>query len=437
MKPSKIFCMFAIALLTALTAACSGGDQYDDTGFVACSQADQNQRVFQHMQSWYFWTDSLPNSIDPEAFVSVEDLISDIAHPLDRYTFVIPAAQADNLFQNGQFIGIGITMRWVGNQLFVAEVWPTSPAATQGMERGDEILTINGTPVANIDNLSAAFGADGVGVQVMLRYNDVSAATIFTPTLSKALVTMDTVRFVDVFDVGGRTVGYMNFKVFVTPSFQHLDTAFNALNAAGVQDLVLDLRYNGGGFISVAEQLASQVGGNVTVGQLLIALVFNANHQGSNSSSNFSNPSNALDLNRLLVITTGSTASASEMVINSLDPFIDVVTVGSTSYGKPVGSNAWNFCGQTLFPITFETQSAAGTADFFSGFAPDCPALDDLSNALADPAEASLAEALYYIDNGSCSVVSERTRRAQLDRAGAYTRENLRDPEEVRRGGVH
>jgi C-terminal processing protease CtpA/Prc len=437
MDISKIFTMVAVAVLAAMTASCGGSDSNDDSGFTTCSQADQNQRVFNHMRSWYYWNASLPNSIDPEAYTSVEDMIDDIAHPLDRYTFVIPEAQADSLFQNGQFIGVGITMRWVGNRLFVAEVWPGSPAGLEGMERGDEVLEIGGTPVASIDSLSDAFGDDEVGVQVTLRYNDVSAATILTPTLSKAVVTMDTVRFVDVFNVGGRIVGYLNFKTFVATSVQHLNDAFDTLQAAGVQDLVLDLRYNGGGFIYVAEQLASQIGGTTTVGQALISLVYNSNHQGSNYSSTFSNPGNALDLTRLVVITTDSTASASEMIINSLDPFIDVVTIGSTTYGKPVGSNAWDFCGQTLFPITFVTENAAGTADFFDGFPADCPAIDDLGHALSDPDEASLAEALFYIENGNCSVVAERSRMTLLERRGVDSRENRPDPAEVRTGGVH
>ena len=427
-------------VLTTLTASCGGGVS-NDSGFATCSQADQNQRVFAHMQSWYYWLNALPASIDPTAFASVEDLLDAITNqPLDRYTFVIPKAQANNLFERGQFIGVGITLRWVGDRLFIAEVWADSPAATAGLVRGDEILEINGTTVASIvaigGSVSEAFGDDDVGVQVVLRYLDASAVEV-TLTLTKALVTMDTVRFVDVFDVNGRTVGYLNFKVFVTPSVGHLNDAFDTLLAADLDDLVLDLRYNGGGLISVAQQLASQVGGTVTAGQLFISLVYNGNHQGSNQSLNFSNRSNSLDLHRLVVITTNGTASASEMVINSLEPFIDVVTIGSTSFGKPVGSNAWNFCGQTLFPITFITQSAGGTADFFSGFPADCAAIDDLTRPLADPAEASLAEALYYVGNNSCSVTSERSRMALLERQGSSTREARPDPEEMYRGGLH
>jgi carboxyl-terminal processing protease len=439
MNIRQSFIVIATVVLSALTASCGGGSS-SDTGFATCSIADQNQRVFEHMQSWYFWTGSLPDSIDPAAFSSVEDMIDSIRHPLDRYTFVIPKAQANDLFQRGQFIGIGVTTTWVGDRLFVAEVWASSPAAAAGLLRGDEILEINGITVASIvatgGSVGDAFGDDEVGVQATLRYLDGSAVEQ-TDTLSKAVVTMDTVRFVDVFNINGRTIGYINFKVFVTPSVQHLNDAFDTLLAADVDDLVLDLRYNGGGLISVAQQLASQIGGTTTNGQLLIALIYNGNHQGSNFSANFTNPQNALDLNRLVVITTGGTASASEMVINSLDPFINVVTIGSTSFGKPVGSNAWDFCGQTLFPITFITQSAGGTADFFNGFPADCAAEDDLTRALSDPAEASLAEALYYIDNNSCSATSERSRMSLLEQQGDGSRQTRPDPGEVYRGSVH
>jgi len=433
--------IFATAILTAMTAGCGGGDGSSASGFATCSQADQNQRVFEHMQSWYVWTAFLPSSIDPEAYASVEDLLDAITYqPIDRYTFVIPKTTANNLFQRGQFIGIGITTVWVGDRLYAGEVWPGSPADDAGLVRGDELLEINGTTVASIaasgGSVSDAFGADAVGTSVTLRYVDAGAVE-HTPTMQKALVTMDTVRFVDTFDVGGSTVGYLNFKAFVAPSVDDLDDAFDLLRVSGVDELVLDLRYNGGGYIYVAQQLASQIGGTITNGQLMVGLDFNAQHQNQNQSLYFNNPSNALDLNRVIVITTGATASASEMVINSLAPFIDVVTVGSTSYGKPVGSNSWDFCGQSLFPITFVTSSAAGPADFYDGFPADCAAVDDLTHALADPAEASLAEALYYVANDSCSVTSERSRRSELARLGAAGRDTRRSPEDMYRGDMH
>jgi hypothetical protein len=218
-------------------------------------------------------------------------------------------------------------------------------------------------------------------------------------------------------DVDGRKVGYLFFRNFVEPSMAALTDAFTALKAAGATDLVLDLRYNGGGRVDVAVHLASLIGGARTNGQVMLNYVHNDKIGPIlNKSTRFDNPEQALNLQRLVVITTRGSASASELVINSLRPYIPVTIIGDTTYGKPVGQYGLRFCDKYLYPVAFSIKNANNEGDFFDGLAADCTAADDYTHQLGDSSEASLAEALTFIRTGACSARSaeERARAARI-----------------------
>jgi hypothetical protein len=190
----------------------------------------------------------------------------------------------------------------------------------------------------------------------------------------------------------------------VTPSTAALNEAFEALKSAGVTELVLDLRYNGGGLVDVAVHLASLIGGARTDGQVMLNYVHNDRLAAQyNKTTRFTNPPQALNLQRLVVITTRSSASASELVINSLRPFMPVTVIGDTTYGKPVGQYGLRFCEKILYPVAFSIKNANLEGDFFDGIAADCTAADDYTRQLGDSNEASLAEALTFIRTGACS----------------------------------
>ena len=135
-----------------------------------------------------------------------------------------------------------------------------------------------------------------------------------------------------------------------------------------------------------------------------------------NEITRFDVREHALPLDRVVVITTGASASASELVINALRPFIPVVTVGGATYGKPVGQYGFTMCDKVVYPVAFSLRNALGQGDFFGGIAADCPALDDPAHQLGDPEEASLAEALTVVRTGACSPVPEETAAGTLER---------------------
>ena len=197
-----------------------------------------------------------------------------------------------------------------------------------------------------------------------------------------------------------------------------MNDAFAALKAAGATELVLDLRYNGGGLVDVAVHLASLIGGTRTNGQVMLNYVHNDKIGPIlNKTTRFANPEQALDLQRLVVITTRASASASELVINSLRPYMPVTIVGDTTYGKPVGQYGLRFCDKVLYPVAFSIRNANYEGDYFDGIPPIAPLADDYHAQLGDPPKASLAEALTFIRTGACSAAAAaaqtRARRPQ------------------------
>jgi hypothetical protein len=217
---------------------------------------------------------------------------------------------------------------------------------------------------------------------------------------------------VSVHQAGGKTTAYIVLKNFVEPSYAALDAAFAQARDAGATELVLDVRYNGGGLIAVAQHLGGLIGGDRTSGEVFAQYVHNDKRASQNNAIRFPRPASAFPLDRLIVITTKSSASASELIINALKPFIPVVVIGDNSYGKPVGQYGFRICEKMLWPVAFSVQNARGQGDYFDGFVPDCRAADDIAYPLGDAREASLATALSYVATGACPAVSSGVRAA-------------------------
>ena len=162
--------------------------------------------------------------------------------------------------------------------------------------------------------------------------------------------------------------------------------------------------------------MASLVGGSRTAGQVFAEYFHNDKNAFRNEVVRFETQPGALTLNRLVVITTQGSASASELVINSLRPFIPVVIVGDRTYGKPVGQYAIPFCDKILAPVSFQLRNANGEGDFFDGLPADCAAPDDLDHPIGDAMEGSLREALTVISTGACSAPAAATARGPPQR---------------------
>jgi C-terminal processing protease CtpA/Prc len=358
------------------------------------------------MQDIYYWYQQLPDP-DPATFSSPEAYLEAVRYrPLDSsFSYINTQEASDAFFSESQFIGVGVSFRQISStEVRIGQVFPGGPAADAGLARGDYLVAVGGQAVEELlrtTGVSAAFGPDEEGFAVTVAWRT-PAGEQREETLAKRRVTIPTVSAVATFNVRGSRVGYIFFRNFVTPSRAALNDAFAQLRADGVNDLVLDLRYNGGGLVEIAQHLGGLIGGSGTAGRIFIEFQHNDKNTSFNSQLLFEDKPNALDLPRLVVITTTSSASASEGVINSLRPFMNVTVVGERTFGKPVGQYGFDFCEKVLFPVSFVTANAAGVADYFDGIPADCAAADDLDHAIADPDEASLAEALFFLRNGRC-----------------------------------
>jgi C-terminal peptidase prc len=400
-------------------AAC-GGDSptapSSSSSADTCSVVGQNTFVRDTLQDIYFWYRELPN-LDPSASASPEAYLEAVRYrPLDTsFSFITSKASDTAFYSESQFIGLGFGSVQTGaTELRVGQVFPGSPASEAGLRRGDTLLAINGRSVPDLirsGEINSIFGPAEVGVTVELAWRRLAGGER-QATLAKRVVTIPTVSNTRVLAQGGRRVGYLHFRNFVQPSTAALNEAFSELRDAGANELVLDLRYNGGGLVSVAQHLGGLVGGVRTSGEVFVEYFHNDKNASRNSVVRFQDPPAALDLARLVVITTRASASASEAVVNGLRPFIKVTVVGDTTYGKPVGQYGFDFCEKVLYPVAFQVRNARGEGDYFEGIPADCAAEDDLDHALGDASEASLAEALGYLRRGRCSPGAAAVARA-------------------------
>jgi C-terminal processing protease CtpA/Prc len=275
----------------------------------------------------------------------------------------------------------------------------------QGITRGYKITKINEKTVSSIiadNSLSAAFGEDKEGVQTSIEVEDLTGK-IRTITLAKVAVNMNTVLHRDVREVNGRKVGYLVFNSFIEKSKEELNEAFTYFQTMGVRELILDLRYNGGGSLDIARHLAGLIASSRAAGRDFVTLTYNTAKQSQNKPYLLETVPLHIPLERLFVITSTSSASASEAIINGLKPYMPVITIGNRTHGKPVGMNVWRVNGYAVVPITFKVANANGEAEYFEGIAADGLVKDDLTALFGDPSEDCLAQALYYIGHGTFS----------------------------------
>jgi C-terminal peptidase prc len=377
-----------------------------------CSTLTQNLYVRDVLDEYYYWYRELPrlnasNYASPEAYLEAARF-----RPLDTsFSYITSRAANAAFYGDSQFVGLGISTQASDTEVRVLQVFPDSPASEAGLGRGDRIFEIDGRRVADLvasGQIGNAFGPAEEGVSVAIVFQP-RAGGERRATLTKRVVTIPTVSLTRTFQVDGRTVGYLFFRNFVEPSYDALSSAFAALREAGATDLVIDMRYNGGGLVDVAVHLGSLVGGAVTNGRVFATFQHNDKNDALNETLRFESQPEALTLPRLYVITTRASASASELLINSLRPHIPVTVIGDATYGKPVGQYGFNFCDKVLAPVAFALVNADGQGDYFSGIQPDCQAADDISNDLGTAEEASLREALTVIRTGACSAPRSTT----------------------------
>ena len=421
----------AVALLTAGIVACGGGGSGGPiANGGACSVANQKQFVLDATREWYLFLDLLPPTVNLGDYATAQELLDALtatarAQGKDRFFSFLTTPAADNsFFQEGQFIGFGFRISIQGDRLFVADVFEASPAEAGGLTRGVEITAVDSgsgfvaiaTILANDPNLEQAFGPANQGVQRALRFLRLDGQQVEV-TLTKELVTIlpvPTTNGTAILALPSNPsvpVGYIHLRTFISTAETPLRDAYEQFRAQGIDYIIVDFRSNGGGLVSVAEFIGDLNGRNRAAADVFSNMRFNAAKSSNDSVRRFIAQPQSIAPVRIAFITNGGTASASELVINAMKPWVEIAIVGEDTFGKPVGQAAFDMsgCDLRLRLIAFKVTNADDEGDYFDGLASTlafaCRATDDLARTPGDPAEDSTAEALNWLGTGACGQV--------------------------------
>lgn len=364
--------------------------------------------------------------------------------PKDQFHFTYPTPDWVALSTSGNSVGFGFQVallaRTPPRKAVVAYSEPSSPASSNQLTRGAQILTVNGVDVASGDPavLNEGLFSPLAGKKYTFQVLDLGSTRTRTFDMTATTVTSTPVQNVRTLAAPYANVGYLQFNDHIATSEVQLIAAVNQLkaanNGAGVADLVLDLRYNGGGLLSIASELAYMIAGDAaTRGKVFEKLSFNdknpfnATDADTNTpfysvSQGFSTTRNVplpqLNLPRVFVLTGGGTCSASEAIMNGLTGIgVEVIQIGNATCGKPYGFFPQDNCSVTYFTVQFKGVNQAGFGDYADGFVPSssanqanllagCVVADDFTKPLGDPSEARLAAALQYRSTRTCGLVA-------------------------------
>ncbi len=416
----KTMLYLLVLIQSVLLLSCGGGDSTDaqrvcqvleQTG---CTIASQNQCTHEIMQEYYLWYQQVEPVIDYTAFHSPAETLDFLRYQNpgpDRFSYMTSEDYYVSRMNNGEYVGFGFSpITDNDGRVWVRFVYQDSSAGHGGMQRGDEILSINGqtlTSITSNPNWTDILGPDQQGYQIDVVLKKANGSNV-PLQLTKTVVNINTVLHSSIIDSGVIKTGYLVFQGFLDTSNAELAQVFAQFKTAGVNRVILDLRYNGGGRVSVANTLSSYLYKVDDSSQVFNRLTFNDKHQDENVSYHLSPLADALSIDQLVVITSGETCSASEMLINGLSPYLPVKTVGSTTCGKPVGMNPFFFCSNAMLPITFQAKNSDAQGDYFNGIAADCAASDDINISFGDVSDPMLAQARYLAEQGSCMPVAAR-----------------------------
>jgi len=437
--------------------------------------------IFLYAKELYYWNTSLPtyDAFKPRSYGSNETELfaitqfstnPDTGKPYEyvsststtpKYSFFdygttgkTASLKAD---VNGTETDYGFSVLYnTTTDLRVKYVYANAPASQQGLTRGCKITAVNGRTSLAATTSNVSFLNDalfGTNASVSLTFVDLSGVTK-TATITRATYTVNPILYTNIYTIGTKKVGYIVFNSFTNNASAAISTAFANFATQGVTEAIVDLRYNGGGYVSTATQIINIISPMAQTGNTMFSTYYNSYLQNltaaqrkasilahqpllddagklqafttgvngkyatyadldysATSSDNVEKfaKSGGLNLNRVYFIVTGSTASASELTVNSLKPVMDVKLIGTTTYGKPVGFFPIRIDKVDMYIPEFETKNQAGTGGYYSGLTVDKEANEDLTKNWGDESETLLAYALLYAKTGSFVTTAAKT----------------------------
>jgi carboxyl-terminal processing protease len=358
-------------------------------------------------------------------FASPESLFDFLISPVDRFSLLVDDyialenALAGTTLNHGMEYGLVLYPDGSGNVFGYARyILPNTDAAAEGLQRGDIFTTVNGQQLTET-NFNDLLSQEEYTIGLATFDGENLTPTGESVELTKTEYTENPVYIAETLTIDGVKIGYLMYNAFTRDFDPQLNAAFAQFQSDGITDLILDVRYNGGGSVETATDLASMITGQFN-GQVFYTEQWNEDRQADYASDGLFNNTistgaaiNSLNLDRVFVLTTGRSASASELVINGLDPYIEVVQVGDNTTGKFQASfllydaPAPNFSRSeanpshtyAMLPLVFKTANANGHTDFVDGLVPEVFIEEDYSSLgiLGDINEPLLATALNEI----------------------------------------
>lgn len=412
----------------------STGKKYPDR---QGSTLDENNFLRSWSNDTYLWYSEIVDQ-DPAEFASTLAYFATLktsaetlsGRAKDNFHFTYKTAVWDGLINSGIDTGYGISWAWLPGAPLVSYTEPGSPAANGNLQRGAKLLKVDGVDFSynnNIDVMNKGLFPSAHGEVHTFEVLDLGATESRTLQLTSGPITKVPVQNVKIIPTDSGNVGYFLFNDHLATAEQGLIDVIAQFKQANITDLVLDVRYNGGGYLYIASELAYMIaGGSATRNKTFERITFNDKHtelglQGESlQPMGFYNKSSSggdlpvLNLPRIFIITSGNTCSASESVINGLRGVnVEVIQIGAQTCGKPYGFYARDNCATTYFTIQFKGVNNKGFGEYADGFIPSandngldnvkgCESGDDFTHLLGDTAELNLASALHYRVQGQC-----------------------------------
>lgn len=464
--------LIALLTLSVLSVGCKKNKKVTpDTEVPATGTRDEltKDSIYLYAKQTYYWNSTLPDyaTFNPRRFSNFDDEIFALTkyslnpatgkpyeyyspNPSEpKYSFIDNGSVSTQL--NGTAGDFGFSVFYNNaTDLRIKYVYGNSPAGLAGLKRGYQIVKLNGrtgltTSDADINYVVDAIFGSAATVNLTVKKPDGSQQDI---VITKANYPLNPILFTKVYISGSKKVGYLVFNSFTTNSSSNIKQVFADFTSQGVSEVIVDLRYNGGGSVATATDLVNLIAPQSQNGKVMFTTVFNQtmqtgqatilknqkfyqngtmysyydfDYKPTTAAGNVElfSKSGSANITRAYFIVTGSTASASELTINSLKPVMDVKVIGKKTFGKPVGFFPIHIDKYDLYVPQFETQNQLGQGSYYDGLAVDKDDVDDVTRDFGDPAEKLLSYALNYAANGVFAVTNSKNQT--ISSAPAFT----------------
>lgn len=407
------FFLPAVSGILFLTSCKKDVDVVASTGPAAVSTTDKlKDSTLIYSQDLYLWYKQIPGTFNPRTFSGPESIMTALrqfsvepgfSQPVDRWSFAMKQTDWNRISSgvSGDF-GLQVFFHSEGD-LRVKAVESASPAGKAGVRRGWRVTAINGN--ANLTTSNSDFISGNV------YKNSSTKFTFLKPDGNTVNISLNTATYQEhpvyldtIYQAGGKKIGYFVFNSFLgdtTEIYQRFQQMFQRFSSNGINDLIVDLRYNGGGYVTVQKKLANYLVPSSANGSLMMKQEFNNKYTNFNTVDNFKKLG-SLNLPRIFFIVSSSTASASELLINNLKPYMEVKLIGpKDTYGKPVGFFPVDVEDWYIFPVSFKSTNKNGEGSYYNGIPVHSQVQDGLDKDWGDQDEACLARAMKFITTGT------------------------------------